>query len=170
MLRFKSIPDADDVEKDARRAASDVRRFRATVSLCENLGRKGSTLVFSGSIDHAVALALVLRRRGVSAAWVSSRMSVSERERALRRFEAGATKVLVNKALVATGYDCPAVSDVVLTVPVRSSVLFEQMVGRAARGPAIGGNKNATVWSFDDHVGIHGAPSSYHRYALAGWR
>jgi superfamily II DNA or RNA helicase len=127
-------------------------------------------MVFSGSIRHAVALAVSLRHVGVAAAWVSGAMSPRERQRTIRAFEAGALSILVNKTLLATGYDCPAISNVVLTVPVRSAVLFEQMVGRASRGPTVGGNARATIWYFEDHIKWHGKPASYQRYALSGWQ
>jgi DNA repair protein RadD len=97
-------------------------------------------------------------------------MSSTDRDRTIRAFEAGALSVLINKTLLATGYDCPAISNVILTVPIRSAVLFEQMVGRASRGPRVGGNSKATVWYFEDHLKWHGEPASYQRYALSGWR
>lgn len=167
---FKAIPLDRRTARSAKDAIADVDRFRASVLLCRRLARTGSTVVFSGSIRHAVALALALRYQGVSASWVSGAMSSRDRERTLRAFEAGAISVIVNKSLLATGYDCPAISNVVLTVPVRSALLFEQMVGRASRGPRVGGNPSATVWHFEDHIKWHGEPSSYQRYALSGWQ
>lgn len=168
---FETIPIVVSDQLTHGDATVDIQRFRSTTSLCRSLSKAGrSTIVFSGSVRHAVALSASLKRQGVSAAWVSGAMSVRERDRTLRAFEAGAFSVLVNKTLLATGYDCPAISNVVLTVPIKSAVLFEQMVGRASRGPRVGGNEEATVWYFDDHIKWHGRPSSYQRYALSGWR
>ena len=166
---FKAIRVEHRTARSAKDAITDISRFRAVVDLCQTLACAGSTMVFSGSIRHAAALALALKYRGVGAAWVSGTMSSRERERTLRAFEAGAISVIVNKSLLATGYDCPAINNVVLTVPIRSALLFEQMVGRASRGPRVGGNARATVWHFEDHIKWHGEPSSYQRYALSGW-
>lgn len=167
---FRIIPGSSTKPCTRTDAATDTDRFRATILLCRQLSKTGSTMVFSGSVRHAVALAGSLKHQGVPAAWVSGAMSTRDRERTLKAFEAGALSVLVNKTLLATGYDCPAISNVVLTVPIRSAVLFEQMVGRASRGPRVGGNAKATVWYFEDHIKWHGSPASYQRYALSGWR
>lgn len=169
-VRFRTIPSDSSQSSSAREAVSDIGRFRATTSLCKTLGNTGSTVVFSGSIRHAVALAESLKYQGVAAAWLSGAMSSRDRDRTLKAFEAGAISVLINKSLLAAGYDCPAISNVVLTVPVKSAVLFEQMVGRASRGPRVGGNAKSTVWYFEDHIKRHGTPASYQGYALSRWR
>lgn len=169
-VEFRTISGGAAKFHSHKGAAADIQRFRATTSLCRQISNSGNTIVFSGSIRHAVALAVSLKHQGVAAAWVSGAMSHRDRERTIKAFEAGALSVLVNKNLLATGYDCPAISNVVLTVPIRSAVLFEQMVGRASRGPLVGGNAKATVWYFEDHIKWHGRPASYQRYALSGWR
>lgn len=168
-VSFETIPLPSEATS-AKGAPVNLERFRATTELCKSLSKSSSTLVFAGSVRHAVALAVSLRHQGIPAAWVSGAMSARDRERTLRAFEAGAFRVLVNKTLLATGYDCPAIANVILTVPVRSAVLFEQMVGRASRGPRVGGNPRSKVWYFEDHIKWHGKPSSYQRYALSGWR
>jgi len=167
---FRLIPIESKQLHVRKDAISDTARFRATTLLCAQLSKAGSTMVFAGSIRHAVALAVSLQHQGVPAAWVSGAMPARERDRTLKAFEAGVFSVLANKSLLATGYDCPAISNVVLTVPIRSAVLFEQMVGRASRGPRVGGNSKAVVWYFEDHIKWHGKPASYQRYALSGWR
>ena len=53
---------------------------------------------------------------------------------------------LQNARLLVAGYDLPMVDSVILTVPVGSAVAFEQIVGRAARGPAVGGTARATIF------------------------
>jgi superfamily II DNA or RNA helicase len=169
-VHFRTIPLNGPITRSQKEAVADVERFRATISLCQRLSQFKSTIVFAGSIKHAVALSISLRHLGLTSAWVSGAMSSDERERTLKAFETGAISVLINKSLLATGYDCPAISNVVLTVPIRSAVLFEQMVGRASRGPRVGGNATSTVWYFEDHIRWHGRPASYQRYALSGWR
>ena len=67
------------------------------------------------------------------------------------------------------GYDCPAVSNVVLTMPIGSVTLFEQLVGRASRGPATGGTAQSKIWQLDDHLTIHDYPKSYSRYREFDW-
>jgi superfamily II DNA or RNA helicase len=91
------------------------------------------------------------------------------REAILAEFRAGQLALLFNKTLLATGYDCPTIDNVVLTVPVGSAILFEQIVGRASRGPAVGGVRQATIWQLDDNLAMHGYPATYHRYRDFDW-
>jgi DNA repair protein RadD len=79
------------------------------------------------------------------------------------------TQVLANQHLLAVGYDCPAVTDVVIQNKISSLILFEQIVGRAARGPLTGGSRVASVWEFEDHLALHGLPQSYYRYRDYDW-
>jgi superfamily II DNA or RNA helicase len=166
-LEFKTIAMAK--KSLARSPVLDPARFSATVELCEELSKGGRTLLFAGSVLHAAAIAVALRSKGVAAEHVSGAMPLHQRARVLKAFREGAVRVLCNKSLLATGYDCPSIVNVVLTVPVKSPILFEQIVGRASRGPTVGGNATSSVWYFDDHLKLHGKPSSYQRYALSGW-
>ena len=164
---FRIIPSSR--KPSGAEPALDPQRFGATVTLCEKLAAEGRTLLFAGSVAHAAALAVALRGRGVRAKHVSGRTPLGARASILRSFQEGSVDVLCNKSLLATGYDCPSIANVVLTVPVKSPILFEQIVGRASRGPAVGGNERSTAWYFDDHLKMHGKPASYQRYALSGW-
>jgi DNA repair protein RadD len=87
----------------------------------------------------------------------------------LARFEAGEISVLLNKQLLPAGYDCPAISDVVLASPVRSSILWEQILGRVSRGPAVGGTVAGRVWELDDHRAMHSKVLSYARFLGDLW-
>jgi DNA repair protein RadD len=148
-----------------------IERLRTTTLLCERLSLQGRrVLVFTASVAEAVVLAEAIRSRGRNALDVHSGLSDVERDRRISAFGSGKAQVMTNQRLLATGYDCPAVSDVVLTSKVGSPILFEQMVGRAARGPQTGGDPKATVWQFDDHLAVHGLPQSYYRYRDFEWR
>lgn len=150
--------------------ADEVSRLRVGIKACESLARRGRrVLVFTQSVAGAVCLAEALNGLKVSAASVSSRSSPRERFAVLEAFGEGRVHVLANQRLLATGYDCPAVSDVLILGPVGSAILFEQMVGRAARGPRTGGSGVARVWDFDDHLNVYGFPSSYYRYRDYEW-
>lgn len=93
----------------------------------------------------------------------------TEREETLRGFADGQLKVLINKQLLATGYDCPSVDHVVLSIPIGSAILFEQIVGRVSRGPEVGGTPEGTVWQLDNNLAIHGLPNSYYRFRDFDW-
>lgn len=148
----------------------EVTRIRIAVKAAERLVGSGRhVLVFTATVAGAVCMAEILRSLDVPARAVHAQMGLAERLATIDSFSRFETKVLVNQRLLATGYDCPAVSDVLLLTQIGSPILFEQVVGRAARGPRTGGGSTATVWEFDDHLSLHGLPSSYYRYRDYEW-
>lgn len=149
---------------------AELDRFFAIVRVTKRLAKNARVLVFAASVDHAHLVAAVLRRERVAAKAISSYDSNNVRRITLQDFERGSLSVVVNKALLATGYDCPAIRHVVLGVPIKSAIMFEQIVGRASRGPVVGGNAKSTVWQFEDHLKMHGLPQSYYRYDDYDWR
>ena len=174
-LSFREIPTPGTsklprAETTLRALSADEDRFRALVRVIGKASQDGRVLVFTASVDHAHVVALALRREGIAARAVSSYDPEGERRAALRGFESGYLSVILNKTLLATGYDCPAVRHVVLGTAIRSTILFEQMVGRASRGPLVGGNRRSVVWQFEDHLSMHGLPKSYYRYEDYDWR
>jgi DNA repair protein RadD len=144
-------------------------RFRAIVEAISSLPSAERAIVFAGSLDHASALAAVLGNRGVASGVVSGYQNSRARRDLLDAFQKGEFQILINKSVLIAGYDCPAVKHVILTVPVWSAITFEQMVGRGCRGAKVGGNKEASVWSLDDLLSLHGPPSSYSRFKDHAW-
>lgn len=164
-LRFHQVP------RSRAEVPSQVARLLDCVTLARDLSAEGHrVLVFTASVAGALAGESWLNQRGVSAAYVEGQLDEQERRRRLSLFETGTISVLINQKLLTTGYDCPAVTDVIIEPRVGSPILFEQMVGRAARGPAVGGAAVSTIWQFDDHLEIHGLPQSYYRYRDFQWR
>ncbi len=149
--------------------ALNRHRFWSVVEAVAGLGREARTIVFGGSLAHCYALAGAIRARGVRVGMVSNVTSSVERREVLRQFSTGDVDVVVNKRILATGYDCPNVTDVILTTPVRSSILWEQILGRVSRGPAVGGGDVGRVWEFDDHRLMHKRVLSYARFLGQLW-
>lgn len=138
--------------------------------LLVELGKAGHrTLYFGQSVEEAELVADALTSAGVEARPVSSRTSDADRELWLRQFADGSVGVITNHRLLATGYDCPAVSHVVLGAKVSSPIQFEQIVGRGARGPRTGGSKVGMIHQIHDHLDLHGLPSSYYRFSSFDW-
>ncbi len=161
-LQFRQIPGLKLVTEEGR--------IPEVVDLCIKLAeRNRRVLVFSGSVAGAIVTASALRSCGVGSEAVYSELGTSERDSRISRFGSGEISVLVNQRLLATGYDCPAVSDVVIASKIGSPVLFEQIVGRGARGPKTGGGSRSTIWQFEDHLALHGLPQSYYRYRDFDW-
>jgi superfamily II DNA or RNA helicase len=149
--------------------AAHPARFWATVEAICNLPRRSQALAFGASLAHCFALNGALRDRGLRAETLSHNTPAERRASILARFDAGEIDVLLNKWLLATGYDCPGITDVVLASPIRSSILWEQILGRASRGPAVGGTELGRIWELDDHRKLHGRVMSYARFLGDLW-
>lgn len=163
-LEFRSLTQRNVEVSD------EVARLRIAVKACESLAAQGRrVLVFCQSVAGAECLAEALTGIGIPSTTVSAQTPTLERLARLSAFGSGQVSVLTNQRLLATGYDCPAVSDVLILGPVGSPILFEQIVGRAARGPRTGGSSLSRVWDFDDHRSKFGLPSSYYRYRDYEW-
>lgn len=90
-------------------------------------------LVFAPSLEHTEKIAALLNQLGVKADFVHSKMSGKDRDSKIAAFKAGATRALVNKDILTTGFDYPAIDCIVMLRPTNSSGLWVQMLGRGTR-------------------------------------
>jgi superfamily II DNA or RNA helicase len=93
---------------------------------------------FAPDVKAAQALAAGLRQVGVpaEAVWTGSRanpLTDAEKASILRRYEEGATRVLVSVDLLTTGWDSPRTQAVILYRMTMSLGLAMQMIGRCTR-------------------------------------
>jgi len=140
---YLDIP-ADLLEK----LASDEKRNLIIVDRIEQIAQYHSRIiVFAATVEHAYLLSTVLNARGVKSAAVTGATERSERARLIQQFKSDApeTQVLCNYGVLTTGFDAPRTSAAVIARPTRSLVLYSQMVGRAIRGRAAGGNDEALI-------------------------
>lgn len=138
----------DVPESILRRLAEDEQRNLVIVNAVEDLVRRHSRiLVFAATVDHAGLLAVVLQARGIDASVVTATTPSDERSRAIVRYKNDdpEARVLCNYGVLTAGVDVPRTSAAVLARPTKSLVLYSQMVGRATRGPRVGGNSEAEI-------------------------
>ena len=146
--------------------ALDEQRNLVIIREIEQLARSHSRiLLFAATVDHAKLIATVLRARGLSAGVVTGETPPLERSRTINRFLAGGdeTQVLCNFGVLTTGFDAPAVSAAVIARPTTSLVLYSQMVGRAIRGPLMGGTEECEIVTVVDRglLGFGGVAESF---------
>ncbi len=120
-----------------------------------NPSRYGKTLIFAIDVRHAELLRDAFVDRGVDAQYVASFRydgAVVDRHQVVQRFQSPGSglDVLINVALLTEGVDLPEVETVFLTRPTSSLNLFRQMIGRALRGPLVGGTPTANIVVFED--------------------
>ncbi len=91
------------------------------------------TIIFCVDVQHAKDVTELFRTHHVEAEHVDGTMKMEKREGILRRFNSGATQVLVNVDVATEGFDAPATDCILLLRPTQSWSLYAQMVGRGLR-------------------------------------
>lgn len=129
------------------RLAADEQRNLLVVHHAEQLlVRHHRVILFAASVQQSDLLAAVLAARGHWAFSVTSK-SPSGRAEAISSFKDSSDerKILCNFGVLTTGFDAPRTSAALIARPTLSLVLYSQMVGRAMRGTAAGGNTTCEI-------------------------
>jgi DNA repair protein RadD len=109
-------------------------------------------LYFGPSVRDAECMAFLLRERGIQAAVVSGSTREATRRRLVERFKQAEIRVLCNCEVLATGFDAPRVTHVIVARPTVSQVLYEQMIGRGLRGRRFGGTDVCVILDCVDEM------------------
>ena len=131
-----------------KKIAEDEQRNLVIVTEIEKLAREHARiLLFAATVEHARLLAAVLRARGFDASAVTAETPRLERSRIIARFQStgDSPQVLCNYGVLTAGFDAPKIDAAVIARPTKSLVLYSQMVGRAIRGPRMGGTADCEV-------------------------
>lgn len=115
------------------------------------LGRK-KILFFGCSVNHSRQTAVCLRAMyGIKAQYVDSKMDIDYRLNAIEQFRAGDLEVLCNFDVLTTGFDAPNIDCVFVGRPVKSTLLYTQMIGRGMRGTKSKGTDDVLIVDIDDN-------------------
>jgi superfamily II DNA or RNA helicase len=115
----------------------------------------GRIILFACSVRHARMLSETLAGLGVRAGCVLGETDAGQRRLLIESFRRGGAndfQVLVNYAVLTTGFDAPKTNVAVIARPTQSVVLYSQMLGRALRGPRSGGNEHCKVVTVQDRI------------------
>jgi superfamily II DNA or RNA helicase len=145
-------------------AALSASRLDAVIEYIASHHRSHKILVFAQSHAHSVVIAAGLSKLNISYAIVGSFEREEVNQYSIACFREGEIRVIINVKYLAVGADIPSADLAILTVPIGSPIMFEQIVGRVSRGIAVGGTEHAVVAEFDDHRSMHGNLKSYARF------
>jgi superfamily II DNA or RNA helicase len=137
--------------------AKNERRNQAIVDhYLKYRDRYGQTLIFAINTRHAVTLTGRLRAAGVAADFIAHDRPGRINREVLKRFQDpdGGLDVLINVEMLTEGVDLPLVKTVILGRPTASLILLLQMIGRALRGPAVGGTEVAYIVALQHDWGL----------------
>ena len=140
-----------------------------TINQLREIGRK-KILFFGCSVEHSRKIAIALKAMyNTNTRYIDSAMDMDSRITAIHEFREGDVEVLCNFGVLTTGFDAPGVDCVFVGRPVKSALLYTQMVGRGMRGTKIGGTEDMLIVDIDDNFQLNHskyAPLS----ASMGWR
>lgn len=160
---------AGDYAKDQLAEAVDKPTITGdAVEHYQRLATGKRAVVFCVSVAHAQHVANEFRAAGVASEFLDGTLDAVERDRIIKRFEAGETLVLTSCDIVSEGFDLPAIEVAILLRPTQSLSLYIQQVGRALR--TFPGKREAIIL---DHVGAvvtHGLPDEEREWSLEGVR
>lgn len=120
---------AGDLGKALMEAEADTAIARAYK---EHAGdRRG--IVFTPTVETAVAASDALYRAGIAAWPISGETTREKRQEVYEQFRTGRVQVLVNCMVLTEGFDAPWAEVAVIARPTQSAPLYTQMVGRVLR-------------------------------------
>lgn len=90
-------------------------------------------IVYCASVAHAYTLTDLFNRNGISAECIEGGTDRKLRKDWIEAYKTGDLQVLFNYAVLTTGFDAPETKFLMLARPIRSTLLFEQIVGRGLR-------------------------------------
>ena len=129
------------------------------------LERRDPTLIFSTSIAHAVILKILLQKKKIQSECVLSTTPTVLRSKYINDFKNNKLLVLINYQVLTTGFDAPNIRTLVISRPTTSIVLYSQMLGRALRGPLMGGESSEnTLVDIIDNYGSMGTERAAFNY------
>ena len=151
-----------------RLAEHQGRNDRIVAQYASNRAKYGKTIMFADRWFQCDYLVEALKKRGVRAdavysrvvsvpggADVRNRRRMGENAGTLQRFKNNELDVLINVQMLTEGTDVPDAQTVFLTRQTTSHILLKQMVGRALRGPRFGGTEDAYIVAFIDNWRQH---------------
>lgn len=120
--------------------------------LKERAASPGTILVVSDRVKHCEALAVMLAKHDCPSAVLTGKLPAEQRTGLVESIRQGEVKVLISTVqLIGEGFDCPDLTTLFLTTPIKFTGRLLQVVGRVLR-PAHG--KQAKVYDYVDPVGV----------------
>ena len=145
-----------------RLSADGVRNTKIVGEITKAVkGRGDATLVFATSVPHCTILKFLLQKEDIRAECVFGSTHHKRRDAVIRDFKDDKLPVLINYQVLTTGFDATNLKTLVIARPTHSVILYSQMIGRALRGPRMGGqNPVNTLVNVEDNDGRFGDESA----------
>ncbi len=159
MRTFRRVP-----RQLETRLGADRDRNEMIVRSIRDLPEDWTVLLFASSVENAETLAAMLAVQGVPAVAISGGTDPAERRYYVERFRKGDIRVITNYAVLAQGFDAPAVRAVYVTRPTFSPNVYQQMIGRGLRGRLNGGSDEVLIVNVQDNFDQFGERLAFYDF------
>nr|WP_239523153.1 DEAD/DEAH box helicase family protein [Geodermatophilus normandii] len=159
MRTFRRVP-----RQLETRLGADQDRNEMIVRSIVDLPEDWTVLLFASSVENAETLAAMLAVRDVPAVAISGGTDPAERRYYVERFRRGDIRVITNYAVLAQGFDAPAVRAVYVTRPTFSPNVYQQMIGRGLRGRLNGGSDEVLIVNVQDNFDQFGERLAFYDF------
>jgi superfamily II DNA or RNA helicase len=132
---------------------NEMRNRQIVADVLNEVNRgAGTILVVSDRIAHCDRLAALLIEQGIKVAVLTGQTPGEERSRLVAAIHKGELSVLISTVqLIGEGFDCPGLSTLFLTTPIKFTGRVLQVVGRILRPAA---DKRPRVYDYIDPVRV----------------
>jgi ATP-dependent helicase IRC3 len=123
----------DFADGELAEAVDTDTRNKLIVESYTKIAPHTKALIFAASVEHTKNLTAMFCDAGYKAKFVVGDTDKMERSRTFYEFEHGDLEVLINCMVATEGYDNPNIKTIMMARPTKSSVLYQQMIGRGLR-------------------------------------
>lgn len=106
-----------------------IKNIDETIDYLLHFKHKANILIFMPSLNHAKQLSAMRD----DCELISGELPDKQREKVLKDFEMGKTRVLLNYGVLTTGYDFPDLESIIIARETASFQLYYQIMGRVVR-------------------------------------
>lgn len=151
---LKKLEASLDIPQDllVRLGKDQLRNLLIIDRVIKEARNNGKIIVFACTVEHAKMLAYILRLKELNAESITSETPNESRRTIIEDYKHGDIQILTNYNVLTTGFDAPKTNVAVITRPTKSVGLYSQMVGRAMRGPKVGGNNECRILTVVDDI------------------
>lgn len=128
------------------------------------------TILFACSNEQGQLLSNILTLSGIKNNCIFGDTKSALRRKYLKEFDDGKYNILINNAILTTGFDSPRIKCVFITRPTNSIVLYSQMLGRGLRGKKMGGNDECLLIDIIDNMNKFNDENFAFNYFSVYWR
>ena len=137
------------------------------IAALRRMGMK-KILFFGCSVAHSRMISVLLKTmHNIRSGYVDANVGIDARAKTIEGFKSGDLEVLCNFNVLTAGFDAPNIDCVFVGRPVRSTLLYTQMIGRGMRGTKTGGTENMLLVDINDNFQLGGQSLEI---ANLGWK